>query len=109
MQINDDWAGGRQASSNGAAQTGIVSVAGIRLDPGKFVRPFKGIFCDDFLSSSPTNSASQSGLCEPRTVSVGHSRAQRKAPRTGRATDGGQVSSNQCEPHHTRNANVVLD
>jgi len=52
MQINDDWAGGRQASSNAAAQTGIVSVAGIRLDPGKFVRPFKGIFCDDFLSSS---------------------------------------------------------
>jgi hypothetical protein len=35
-------------------------VAGIRLDPGKFVRPFKGIFCDDFLSSSPTNSATQS-------------------------------------------------
>src|SRR6266511_5864092 len=60
MQINDDWAGGRQASSKAAAQTGIVSVAGIRLDPGKFVRPFKGIFCDDFLSSSPTNSAMQS-------------------------------------------------
>jgi hypothetical protein len=30
-------------------QTGIVSVAGIRLDPGKFVRPFKGIFCDDIF------------------------------------------------------------
>jgi hypothetical protein len=30
-----------------AAQTRIVSVARIRLDSWKFVRPFKGIFCDD--------------------------------------------------------------
>jgi hypothetical protein len=39
-----------------------------------------------YWSSSPLSPATQSGLCEPRTVSVGHSRAQRKAPRTGRAT-----------------------
>src|SRR5262245_11468662 len=30
-----------------AAQTRIVSVARIRLDSRKSVRPFKGIFCDD--------------------------------------------------------------
>jgi len=30
-----------------AAQTRIVSVAGIRLDHRKSVRPFKGIFCHD--------------------------------------------------------------
>jgi hypothetical protein len=30
-----------------AAQTRIVSVARIRLDSWKFVRPFKGIFCAD--------------------------------------------------------------
>jgi hypothetical protein len=30
-----------------AAQTRIVSVARIRLDSWKSVRPFKGIFCDD--------------------------------------------------------------
>jgi hypothetical protein len=30
-----------------AAQTRIVSVARIRLDSWKFVRPFKEIFCDD--------------------------------------------------------------
>src|SRR2546427_514057 len=32
-----------------AAQTRIVSVARIRLDSWKFVRPFKGIFCDDIF------------------------------------------------------------
>jgi hypothetical protein len=56
MQINDDWAGGRQASSNAAAQTGIVSVAGIRLDSRKSVQPFKGIFCDD-ISETPNDEA----------------------------------------------------
>src|SRR6266540_1053712 len=30
-----------------AAQTRMVSVARIRLDPRKSVRPFKGIFCTD--------------------------------------------------------------
>jgi len=30
-----------------AARTRIVSAAGIRPDPWKSVRPFKGIFCDD--------------------------------------------------------------
>ena len=30
-----------------AARTRIVSTAGIRLDPRKTARPFKGIFCDD--------------------------------------------------------------
>jgi hypothetical protein len=49
---------------NAAAQTRIVSVARIRLDSWKSVRPFKEIFCDDiFGSSSPTCPASQSSLC----------------------------------------------
>jgi hypothetical protein len=30
-----------------AAQTRVVSLAGIRLDSRKSVRPFKGIICDD--------------------------------------------------------------
>jgi hypothetical protein len=33
--------------SGAAAQTRVVSLAGIRLDHRKSVRPFKGIFCDD--------------------------------------------------------------
>ena len=41
------WDEARAASPSGAAQTRIVSVAGIRLDPRKSVRPFKGIVCDD--------------------------------------------------------------
>src|SRR5690348_13878571 len=43
---------------NAAAQTRIVSVAKIRLNPWKSVQPFKGIFCDDiseFESSHPSH------------------------------------------------------
>src|SRR6266516_4778862 len=77
MQINDDWAGGRQASSNAAAQTGIVSVAGIRLDPGKFVRPFKGIFCDDifeFESDQLSQAVGSPPLHRPRPLKTARRR-----------------------------------
>src|SRR5262249_25882175 len=41
-----------------AAQTRVVSLAGIRLDSRKSVRPFKGIICDDiseFESHMPSH------------------------------------------------------
>jgi hypothetical protein len=41
-----------------AAQTRVVSMAGIRLDSRKSVRPFKGIICDDiseFESHMPSH------------------------------------------------------
>src|SRR5262249_49849033 len=47
---------------NAAPQTRIVSVARIRLDPGNLSELSKGYFATTFLSSSPTTSASQSGL-----------------------------------------------
>jgi hypothetical protein len=53
-----------------AAQTGIVSVAGIRLNSRKFARRFKRIFCDDisefesYMASQPVRS-----LCLPRLAS----------------------------------------
>src|SRR5215469_10233581 len=37
----------RAAYPGAAAQTRVVSLAGIRLDSRKSVRPFKGIICDD--------------------------------------------------------------
>jgi hypothetical protein len=49
-----------------AAQTRIASVARIRLDSWKFVRPFKGIFCDDiseFESYHPSHAVRS--LCPP--------------------------------------------
>jgi hypothetical protein len=42
-----------------AAQTRIVSVARIRLDPGNLSDLSKGYFATTFLSSSPTTSATQ--------------------------------------------------
>ena len=48
----------RKTPKLSAARTRIVSVAGIRLDHRKSVRPFKGIFCDDiseFESSLPSH------------------------------------------------------
>src|SRR3989442_1885212 len=56
-----------------AAQTRIVSAAGIRLDHPKSVRPFKGIFCNniyEFESYMPTQSVRsigglQSPSCRP--------------------------------------------
>jgi hypothetical protein len=53
-----------------AAQPRMVSVVRIRLDSHKSMRPFKGIIATTFLSSNPITSATQSGLCEPRTVSL---------------------------------------
>src|SRR5262249_7156896 len=47
----------RKTPKLSAARTRIVSVAGIRLDHWKSVRPFKGIICDDvseFESSLPS-------------------------------------------------------
>jgi hypothetical protein len=61
-----------------AAQPRMVSVVRIRLDSHKSMRPFKEIICDDiseFESCQPSHAV---GSLEPRTVSVGHSRAQRK-------------------------------
>src|SRR5262249_25388674 len=50
--------GPSSVSPHAAAQTRIVSVAGIRLDSRKSVRPFKGIFCADiseFESHMPSH------------------------------------------------------
>jgi hypothetical protein len=55
--------------------TRIVSVAGIRLDHRKFVRPFKGIFCPDiseFESRMPSHAV---GLPQVRSP-MGNLRAQ---------------------------------
>src|SRR6516225_4427006 len=59
-----------------AGQTRVVSLAGIRLDSRKSVRPFKGIICDDiseFESSHPSHAVGSlwrvypvHGLCEQR-------------------------------------------
>src|SRR5262245_59242272 len=43
-----------------AAQTRVVSMAGIRLGSGESARAFKGIICDDIWSSSPACPARQS-------------------------------------------------
>src|SRR5215831_17213642 len=63
-----------------AAQTRIVSVARIRLDSRKSVRPFKGIFCDDiseFESHMPSHAVGSlwrvypvHGLCESQAGST---------------------------------------
>jgi hypothetical protein len=45
---------------NAAAQMRMVSVARIRLDPPKSTQLFKGIICDDILSSNLTCPATQS-------------------------------------------------
>src|SRR5947199_2443928 len=48
----------RAAYPGAAAQTRVVSMAGIRLDSRKSVRPFKGIICDDiseFESHMPSH------------------------------------------------------
>src|SRR5947208_12404935 len=45
-----------------AAQTRMVSVAGIQLNPGNLSDLSKGYFATTFLSSSPTTSARQCGL-----------------------------------------------
>jgi hypothetical protein len=61
---------------NAAAQTRVVSRAGIRLDSRKSVRPFKGIICDD-ISEFESHMASHAvgslwrvypvhGLCDQR-------------------------------------------
>jgi hypothetical protein len=55
---------------NAAAQTRIVLMTRIRPDSGNLCELSKGYFPTTFLSSSPTTSARQSGLCEPRMVSV---------------------------------------
>src|SRR5262245_32211998 len=54
-----------------AAQTRVVSLAGIRLDSRKSVRPFKGIICDDiseFESHMPSHAV---GLSASLLVSAG--------------------------------------
>ena len=56
-----------------AAQTRIVSVARIRLDSWKFVRPFKGIFCADiseFESYHPRQAVGKRGNKYLRTLFV---------------------------------------
>jgi hypothetical protein len=50
--------------ADAAAQTRIVSVARIPLDPGNHRDLSKGYFATTFPSSSPTTSATQSGLPE---------------------------------------------
>src|SRR5262252_4382808 len=51
--------------SGTAAQTRVVSRAGIRLDPPKSTRLFKGIIATTFLSSNLTCPAKQSALYQP--------------------------------------------
>src|SRR6266508_422234 len=61
-----------------AAQTRMVSVARIRLDPRKSVRPFKGIFCTDisefesYMPSQPVRS--------PPTFAGGPAKSARIGP-----------------------------
>ena len=54
--------------SAAAAQTRVVSLAGIRLGSWESARAFKGIVCDDISGSSFTCPAMQSGLCRPCQV-----------------------------------------
>ena len=57
---------------NAAAQTRIVSVARIWLDPRKSVRPFKGIFCGDiseFESYMPSHAVGLS-QCAARAIVI---------------------------------------
>jgi hypothetical protein len=58
-------ASARAAYPHGAAQTRIISVARIRLDPGNLRDLSKGYFATTFLSSSLTCPATQSGLYQP--------------------------------------------
>ena len=59
---NDESSAAGECACAGAAQTRIVSVARIRLDSRKSVRPFKEIICDDisefesFMPSQPVQS-----------------------------------------------------
>ena len=60
--------------SSAAARTRIVSVAGIRLDPG--MRHFKGIFCDDiseFESSNPSHAVRSLWLIYGTSKNARHS------------------------------------
>src|SRR6516162_1459079 len=56
----------RKTPKLSAARTRIVSVAGIRLDHRKSVRPFRGIFCHDIsefvLSAQPRSRVSVARL-----------------------------------------------
>jgi hypothetical protein len=74
---------------SGAAQTRIVSVAGIRLDPRKSVRSFKGIICGDiseFASYMPSHAvgslpANMPARCHPArfgALARGHAAAPPK-------------------------------
>src|SRR5262249_14377884 len=62
-----------------AAQTRIVSVARIRLDSRKSVRPFKGIFCDD-ISEFESHMPSQAVPSLP--ANVGKHRSNGVVPRS---------------------------
>ena len=48
-----------------AAQTGIVSVARIRLDPWESPRPFKGLICDDISEFESDHLSQAVGLHVP--------------------------------------------
>src|SRR5438094_3271128 len=67
---------------NAAAQTRIVSVARIRLDSRKSVRPFKGIICDDvseFESDMPSHAV------QPLWVLARRLRTTRECPSPNRS------------------------
>jgi hypothetical protein len=65
-----------------AAQTRVVSVAGIRLDHRKTARPFKGIFCDDISEFESSHPAMQSGLHQLKNGTAPRDRLVRGARRS---------------------------
>src|SRR5262249_40909126 len=83
-----NWA--RAAPPTVAARTRIVSVARIRLDHRKSVRPFKGIICDDvseFESHMPSHAVRSLWLIYGTSKNARHStrlaRLKRARPRAG--------------------------
>src|SRR5215510_11671734 len=77
-----------------AAQTRVVSLAGIRLDSRKSVRPFKGIICDDiseFESHMPSHAVGlcRCGPCLP--TSIGRGTRERGQGASAAAGGGGRA------------------
>jgi hypothetical protein len=83
---------------SGAAQPRIVSVARIRLDSRKSVRPFKGIICADISEFARTPSALRHSVFGPRYFLTGP---------ISRARDGGPVHVG-CGSTFSRGARSAL-
>ena len=89
-QINDrktraPSSGSELRIPNAAAQTRVVSMAGIRLGSWKSARAFKGMICDDiseFESSHPSHAVRSPWASGPATnTGPMHTLGRKKAPR----------------------------